>query len=140
MTKDAGGHVYCAKPFEDWTSFCNMAASLADECNLRMQNAETISARHANMHTRRSLDVVSAMNSEAAEARAERNTWALLDLMARSNLLKDIDEAESYRQFQDVLAATDPSASLRDVVNKALDSDEAFKRLQVVQVGEHVAR
>ena len=56
------------------------------------------------------------------------------DIYRRADLLKDIDEAACAESLMRALDELDPSCSIRDVVNVALQTDDSLKKLRVLQV------
>lgn len=103
------------------------------------------------VQSRRGLDLAAAMQTEAAEARVERDVWSLLDVMCRlsaivsdwptfthplyrSDLLKDVDEVGCGVALSEALGEADPSMSIREVVDLSLRADESLKKLRVLQV------
>ena len=113
QTVDLQGSVYCAEPFPDRASYHEYVMSLATECNNRIKEAEQTANRHASINTRRAKDTIDVMSTEAAEARAERDTWSLLAALTHADLLKDIDLEEGAASLEYEMQCTDPSASLR---------------------------
>jgi hypothetical protein len=133
-TATDGGSVYCAQPFSDMGAQAELASVFAAECDRRISEAEEEGQRQGNMGTRRGGDLAAAMQAEAGEARVERDTWALLDVMARADLLSDLDEAAAADALCSSLQTLDPSAAIRAVVDMALSTDQGLKRLRVLQV------
>jgi hypothetical protein len=103
--RDASGAVYCVAPMGGpaAASFGGVAGAYAASCNRRIGEAETEALRFGNLTVRylpswshvyqnnlffnqqgrRASQANLASRVEAAEARAERDTWALLECLAR---------------------------------------------------------
>jgi Nuclear pore protein 84 / 107 len=73
-----------------------------------------------------------SLRREAAEARAERDLWSLLDILTRSELLVDLDSPSCETALRAAMGQLTERSSVEDVENTALCNDDRIKKGRVL--------